>query len=125
MVEDCAVPVASMPAFIADFRALLDDAGLTYGMFGHADVGCVHVRPALDVTDPEHERLVRTVTDRVVDLVARYGGVLWGEHGRGFRGDVARSFLDSATIDLMRAVKRAFEPRRPAQPGQALPARRG
>ena len=42
-VEDCAVPVNRMTLFIAEFRALLDSAGLTYGMFGHADVGCVHV----------------------------------------------------------------------------------
>ncbi|MEL7157692.1 MAG: FAD-binding oxidoreductase, partial [Actinomycetota bacterium] len=69
-VEDCAVPVREMPAFIAGFRRILDDAGLTYGMFGHADVGCVHVRPALDLTDPEHEQLVRRITDDVTALVA-------------------------------------------------------
>ena len=118
MVEDCAVPVAAMPAFIAGFRRILDDADLTYGMFGHADVGCVHVRPALDLTDPRHERLVREVTDRVVELVAAHGGVLWGEHGRGFRGDVASSFLPAATIDIMRRVKTAFDPHDLLNPGK-------
>ncbi|MDH3681128.1 MAG: FAD-binding oxidoreductase [Acidimicrobiia bacterium] len=118
MVEDCAVPVAAMPAFIAGFRKILDDADLTYGMFGHADVGCVHVRPALDLTDPDHERLVRTITDRVADLVAQHGGVLWGEHGRGFRGDVVSSVLTPETIEIMRMVKTAFDPGDLLNPGK-------
>ena len=117
-VEDCAVPVAEMGAFIAGFRRILDEAGLTYGMFGHADVGCVHVRPALDLTDPAQATLVRTITDRVVELVARHGGVLWGEHGRGFRGDSAASFLDPDTIAIMERVKAAFDPQDRFNPGK-------
>ena len=117
-VEDCAVPVANMGAFIAGFRRMLDDAGLTYGMFGHADVGCVHVRPALDLTDPTHETLVRTITDRVVDLVAEHGGVLWGEHGRGFRGDSAAAFLSQETVTVMEQVKAAFDPEDRFNPGK-------
>ncbi|MEM7324280.1 MAG: FAD-binding and (Fe-S)-binding domain-containing protein [Actinomycetota bacterium] len=118
MVEDCAVPVANMPSFIAGFRSVLDGFGLEYGMFGHADVGCVHVRPALDITDPGHEALVRQVTDRVVELVAEHGGILWGEHGRGFRGDVVDSFLPPETVTIMRAVKRAFDPDDLLNPGK-------
>ena len=118
MVEDCAVPVAAMPAFIAGFRKVLDGFGLTYGMFGHADVGCVHVRPALDLTDPGHEAMVRAVTDEVVALVARHGGVLWGEHGRGFRGDVVDDFLEPSTIAIMRQVKTAFDPHDLLNPGK-------
>ncbi|MCP3991211.1 MAG: FAD-binding oxidoreductase [Actinomycetia bacterium] len=117
-VEDCAVPVRQMPAFIAGFRAVLDEFGLEYGMFGHADVGCVHVRPALDLTDPTHEVLLRTVTDRVVELVADHGGVLWGEHGRGLRGDSAAAFLTPETIELMRRVKAAFDPQDLLNPGK-------
>ncbi len=117
-VEDCAVPVAEMTSFIAGFRAVLDAAGVTYGMFGHADVGCVHVRPALDLTDPEHETMVRSITDSVVELVAKHGGVLWGEHGRGFRGDSVESFLTPETIHLMGQVKEAFDPDDRLNPGK-------
>ncbi len=117
-VEDCAVPVSRMASFIAGFRRILDDAGLTYGMFGHADVGCVHVRPALDLTDPTHETLVRTITERVVDLVDDHGGVLWGEHGRGFRGESAATFLDGATVSIMEGVKAAFDPEDRFNPGK-------
>ncbi len=117
-VEDCAVPVSSMSEFIAGFRATLDEAGVSYGMFGHADVGCVHVRPALDLTDPEHETMVRSITDSVVALLKRHGGVLWGEHGRGFRGDSVEQFLPEETIAIMRQVKAAFDPKDVLNPGK-------
>ncbi len=117
-VEDCAVPVASMQAFIADFRSILDRHGLTYAMFGHADVGCVHVRPALDTTDPKHEQLVSTVTAEVVEAVRHHGGLLWGEHGRGLRSAVVEDFLEPEVISVMRQVKSAFDPDDLCNPGK-------
>ncbi|MGZ0175666.1 MAG: FAD-binding and (Fe-S)-binding domain-containing protein [Acidimicrobiales bacterium] len=117
-VEDCAVPVAVMPEFISEFRKVLDDAGLMYGMFGHADVGCVHVRPAVDLTDSGQRGLVAEVTDKVIDLVTKYGGLVWGEHGRGFRGAHVDQVLPAATVVLMRQVKTAFDPRDIFNPGK-------
>jgi len=117
-VEDCAVPVAAMPQFIADFRAILDHAGLVYAMFGHADVGCVHVRPALDLIDAEHRELVGEVTARVVELVMAHGGIVWGEHGRGFRGAHVDDILAPSTLALMRQVKTAFDPNDIFNPGK-------
>ncbi len=117
-VEDCAVPVAAMPVFIEEFRQMLDGHGVQYGMFGHADVGCVHVRPALDLTDPDDETLLRTISEDVIALVARHGGVLWGEHGRGFRGEAAAAYLGSDALDVMRAVKTVFDPRDLFNPGK-------
>jgi len=117
-VEDCAVPVGEMSSFIAGFRALLDRRNLDYAMFGHADVGCVHVRPALDLTDPGHHRMISSITDEVIDLVAEHGGILWGEHGRGFRGADSARLLSPEVIELMRAVKEAFDPEDLLNPGK-------
>ncbi len=117
-VEDCAVPVAEMPAFIAGFRRVLDARGLRYGMFGHADVGCVHVRPALDPLAADHDRQVKEITDDVVALLARHGGILWGEHGRGFRGQYASDFLPDRTLQIMRALKTVFDPTDLFNPGK-------
>lgn len=117
-VEDCAVPVDHLPAFIAEFRALLDGHGLTYGMFGHADVGCVHVRPALDPTSLDHQQLVATITAEVVALLDRHGGILWGEHGRGLRSSVVDSFLPADVMTIMRTVKTAFDPDDRMNPGK-------
>lgn len=86
-VEDTAVPPENLAAYIREFRELLDEEGLEYGMFGHVDAGVLHVRPALDLTREDHARLVRRVSDRVVALTRKYGGVLWGEHGKGVRSE--------------------------------------
>jgi FAD/FMN-containing dehydrogenase/Fe-S oxidoreductase len=115
-VEDCAVPPHRLEEFVAGYRNLLDSHGLSYGMFGHADVGCIHVRPALDLYDVSHERLLRTISDEVHALVASFGGVLWGEHGRGFRGEYLD--LDDDTVRRMRQIKTAFDPRNILNPGK-------
>lgn len=117
-VEDCAVPVAEMPTFISSFRQLLDDAGVTYGMFGHADVGCVHVRPALDLAHADDRDRHAQLSRDVAELVHAHGGILWGEHGRGFRGETCRDVLDARTIELMRRVKTIFDPQDLLNPGK-------
>lgn len=118
MVEDCAVPVSAMVDFIADFRNALDRFGVDYAMYGHADVGCVHVRPSLDISDPTHESLVKQITAEVTSIVRAHGGILWGEHGRGFRGDAATELLSPDTIALMRRVKSIFDPADVFNPGK-------
>ena len=58
-------------------------------MFGHADAGVLHVRPALDLTEPADESLLREVSDEVAKLTQKYGGLMWGEHGKGYRSEYA------------------------------------
>ena len=76
-----------------EFRALLDGLKLDYGMFGHVDAGVLHVRPALDLCDPQQEVLLRQVSDQVVALTAKYNGVMFGEHGRGYRSEYGPAFF--------------------------------
>lgn len=59
-------------------------------MFGHVDAGVLHVRPALDMCDPQQEVLMKRISDDVVALTAKYGGLLWGEHGKVFVQNIAR-----------------------------------
>lgn len=117
-VEDCAVPPESLPAFVAEFRAILDRHGLAYGMFGHADVGCLHVRPALDMTDPLDAALIRSISDEVASLTRKYGGLLWGEHGRGFRGEFSPLFFGPELYAELRRIKAAFDPHGILNPGK-------
>ncbi len=107
-IEDCSVPPASLGHFVKQFTKILDRHGLAYGMFGHADVGCVHVRPVMDLTEEKDVQLVRQLSDEVSQLVGSYGGVLWGEHGRGFRGEY-RGISDDL-YKSMREIKTAFDP---------------
>ncbi|PTY36906.1 FAD-linked oxidase [Saccharospirillum sp. MSK14-1] len=120
-VEDTAVPPENLADFIMDFRAVLDREGLTYGMFGHVDAGVLHVRPALDMKDEASLARVRLITDEVVKLVQKYGGLLWGEHGKGVRSEFAPSFFGDLYPELQ-AIKRAFDPHNQLNPGKIATA---
>ena len=84
-VEDTAVPPEHLADYIREFRALLDRYGIEYGMYGHVDVGCLHVRPALDLKNPEEEGWVRDISDEVRNLLKIYKGVMRPAHGRDIR----------------------------------------
>ncbi|BBI62920.1 hypothetical protein HSBAA_42260 [Vreelandella sulfidaeris] len=116
------MPPEHLADFIAEFRAALDARGLSYGMFGHVDAGVLHVRPAIDMKDPEQEKLIRAVSDEVAALTQKYGGLLWGEHGKGVRSEYAPTFFGELYPSLQR-VKAAFDPYNQLNPGKiATPA---
>jgi len=116
-VEDTAVPPENLAAYIREFRALLDHAGLSYGMFGHVDAGVLHVRPALDLTRDDHQPMVREISDAVVALTRKHGGVLWGEHGKGVRSEYVPEFFGDLYPSLQQ-IKRAFDPENRLNPGK-------
>lgn len=116
-VEDAAVPPENLADYIFEFRQLLDNMGLDYGMFGHVDAGVLHVRPLIDMKDHNAERIIREVSDKVVELTHRYGGVIWGEHGKGLRSGYAPTFFGKA-YPLVQQVKSLFDPRNQLNPGK-------
>lgn len=109
-VEDAAVPPQNLAAFVKGFRDILDAHGLAYGMFGHADVGCVHVRPALDMRRPGDAAAIRPVSDAVQALAAKHGGLIWGEHGKGFRGEYVPKIFGPRLYAGLCRIKAAFDP---------------
>lgn len=124
-VEDTAVPPEHLADYIAEFRALLDARGLSYGMFGHVDAGVLHVRPALDMKNPADEGLIREVSDEVAALTQKYGGLLWGEHGKGVRSEYAPTFF-GPLYPTLRRLKAAFDPHNQLNPGKiATPLKEG
>ncbi|KZC00512.1 putative FAD-linked oxidoreductase [Methylobacterium radiotolerans] len=116
-VEDTAVPPENLADYIAEFRAALDRRGLVYGMFGHVDAGVLHVRPAIDMKAEGAEALVREITEEVVALTRKYGGVLWGEHGKGVRSEFSPQVFGPLYPALQR-IKLAFDPRNQFNPGK-------
>lgn len=117
-VEDTAVPPEKLANFIMEFRALLDSYGLHYGMFGHVDAGVLHVRPALDMQQPESETLVREISDKVMQLTARFGGLMWGEHGKGYRSEYGPEFFGEQLFNELRKLKAVFDPNNRLNPGK-------
>lgn len=116
--EDTAVPPEHLADFIAEFRTILDSYELHYGMFGHVDAGVLHVRPALDMTNPADEILLRQISDRVAALTAKYGGLMWGEHGKGYRSEYAPSFFGDALYQEIQKIKAVFDPDNRLNPGK-------
>ena len=116
--EDTGVPPENLADFIMEFRALLDGHGLQYGMFGHVDAGVLHVRPALDLCDVDQEKLMHQISDEVVALVAKYGGLMWGEHGKGFRSEYGPAFFGESLFAELRRIKGAFDPGNKMNPGK-------
>ncbi len=117
-VEDTVVPPENLPAYVAEFRAILDAEGVFYGMFGHIDVGCLHVRPALDLTDPEDEARLQRISDKVHAAVLRHGGVIWGEHGKGVRAQYSPEIFGPRLYAAVRDIKLAFDPDNRLNPGK-------
>ncbi|MGB3255985.1 FAD-binding and (Fe-S)-binding domain-containing protein, partial [Buttiauxella gaviniae] len=119
--EDTCVPPQYLADYITEFRALLDSHNLSYGMFGHVDAGVLHVRPALDMTDPHQEVLMKRISDDVVALTAKYGGLLWGEHGKGFRAEYSPAFFGETLYEELRRIKAVFDPNNRLNPGKICP----
>ncbi|MEE6075349.1 FAD-binding and (Fe-S)-binding domain-containing protein [Avibacterium paragallinarum] len=121
-VEDTCVPPEHLADYISEFRALLDAHHLEYGMFGHVDAGVLHVRPALDLCDKEQVKLFKEISDQVADLTHKYGGLIWGEHGKGMRSQYGETFFTPELWQELRYIKTLFDPQNRLNPGKICTA---
>lgn len=117
-IEDTAVPPEKLADYIGEFKKILDSYHLTYGMYGHVDAGCVHVRPALDMQKNDDERLMLELSEKIVSLLEKYGGILWGEHGQGRRSVFAERFFGETLYAIVRQIKTLFDPHNQLNPGK-------
>jgi FAD/FMN-containing dehydrogenase/Fe-S oxidoreductase len=124
-VEDTAVDPAVLGAYTRRFREVLSAHGLSAGFYGHASVGCLHVRPFVDLTEPGQVLTMRAVAEEIRDLVLEFGGVNSSEHGDGLvRSEFNRAVFGDPLYAAMCDVKRLFDPDNRMNPGKitgALP----
>jgi D-lactate dehydrogenase len=120
--EDVVVPVSRIPELVAGVEALADACALTIVCFGHAGNGNLHVNILYHPDDADESARARAALPRVFELALGLGGALSGEHGIGLskRDFMARAF-DGATLEAMRAIKRALDPDGILNPGKLLP----
>jgi FAD/FMN-containing dehydrogenase/Fe-S oxidoreductase len=125
IVEDTAVAVADLPAYIAEFdRLLAERYGIDCVHYAHAGAGELHLRPLFDLHSPEGLAMFRGVATDVAALVKKYRGSLSGEHGDGrLRSEFIRFMVGDACYDLFRRVKQAFDPQGIFNPGKIVDAR--
>ncbi|MCB1351325.1 MAG: FAD-binding oxidoreductase [Rhodobacteraceae bacterium] len=119
-VEDTVVPPENLPAFVDEFLAVLSQNDLNFGIYGHVDVGCLHIRPALNIdARTDREKLV-AVSDAVYDLTRKYSGIFWGEHGKGVRGAYLRDWIGPEAYGAFQGIKAAFDPSGRYNPGKLV-----
>ncbi|MBV8176878.1 MAG: FAD-binding protein [Verrucomicrobia bacterium] len=110
VIEDTAIDPKDLPAFVQEFDKILSRHRLSAVHYGHAGSGELHLRPILNLKDPEHRRLFRVVATEVAQLVKRYGGSLSGEHGDGrLRGEFLPLMVGEKNYALFRVIKRTWD----------------
>ncbi len=119
-IEDAIVPPENLTNFVIELKQLLDGYNLQYAMYGHTDVGCIHVRPALDMTDPNDKNMIRELTTHVVSLCDKYHGILWGEHGKGYRGEFVEHTFGDVLYPILQHIKSMFDPDNRMNPGKLV-----
>ncbi|HUR55166.1 MAG TPA: FAD-linked oxidase C-terminal domain-containing protein, partial [Gemmataceae bacterium] len=122
-VEDAAVAPERLPEFAARFRDILHRHGTDGTFYGHASVGCLHIRPVLNLHDPADVVTMRRIMEDVTDLVLSFNGALSGEHGDGLvRSEWNRKMFGPVVYEAFRRVKRGFDPGNVLNPGKVVDA---
>ena len=120
--EDVVVPVSRIPELIEGLEQLSASSGIPIVNFGHAGNGNIHVNLLINPDDPKQMAAADDCLDEVFGLVLRLQGTLSGEHGIGMvKRNHIRQELDPTGLQLMRDIKRQFDPNNILNPGKSLP----
>ena len=122
IVEDTAVDVRDLPAYIAEFDALMRDKyHIECVYYAHAGTGELHTRPLFNLKTSEGLRMFRAVAEDIAALVKKYNGSLSGEHGDGrLRGEFIPFMVGPECYELMRGIKKVFDPQGIFNPGKII-----
>jgi FAD/FMN-containing dehydrogenase/Fe-S oxidoreductase len=120
-MEDTAVRVEDLPAYIRDIEALCARYGVRCVYYAHASVGELHLRPELNLTVHEGLEMMKAMAVDVADIVKRYRGSLSGEHGDGrVRAPFLERFFGREMIALFERVKDIWDPHGIFNPGKIV-----
>src|SRR5437764_4259709 len=118
-IEDAAVRPAQLPDYVRGLQSIMKPLGLTASYYGHAASGLLHVRPVLDMHSAADLNKFRQVADETSALVRQFKGSLSAEHGVGIaRNEYIRDQLGNQLLEVMREIKRAFDPKNIFNPGK-------
>ena len=121
VIEDTAVDVQDLPAYIRDFNEILKKHGLYSVHYAHAGSGEIHLRPIINLKTVEGNRLFRTIAEEIATLVKKYQGSLSGEHGDGrLRGEFIPQMVGERNYALFKEIKRTWDPQNIFNPGKIV-----
>ncbi len=111
VIEDTAVAPERLPAYMQDFREMLDRLHTSCVFYGHISTGELHLRPILNIKTAEGRKLFRDIATETALLVRKHKGSLSGEHGDGrLRGEFIPLMYGPEVYRLMQEVKRTWDP---------------
>jgi FAD/FMN-containing dehydrogenase/Fe-S oxidoreductase len=120
-VEDTAVDPEKLSEFIGRFLAVLKTHQTTAGIYAHASVGCLHVRPVINMKTEEGIQKFERIAQEISDLVLEFGGTVSGEHGDGLvRSPFLRQMFGDTIYEAFREIKRTFDPLNILNPGKIV-----
>src|SRR5690606_8798541 len=121
VIEDTAVDVHDLPAYIAEMNDVLKKHGLYSVHYAHAGSGELHLRPIINLKNTEGVKLFRTIAEETADLVKKYRGSLSGEHGDGrLRGEFIRKMIGDHNYQLIVQLKQVWDPHNIFNPGKIV-----
>ncbi len=121
VIEDTAVHVNDLPAFIAEFNQILKKYELFSVHYAHAGSGELHLRPIINLKTSDGIGLFRTIAEEIATLVKKYKGSLSGEHGDGrLRGEFIPQMVGAHNYELLKALKKAWDPQNIFNPGKIV-----
>jgi len=122
-VEDTAVAPAKLPEFIKRFREIITRHDAIAGYYGHCSVGCMHIRPLIDLKEASEMKKMVSIADAISDLVLEFNGAMSGEHGDGLaRSHFNQKLFGTVLYEAFRQVKRVFDPKNLMNPGKIVDA---
>jgi FAD/FMN-containing dehydrogenase/Fe-S oxidoreductase len=122
-VEDTAVAPEKLRDYIEQFLEMIHRHNTTAGVYAHASVGCLHVRPVVNLKTEQGVRQFESIATASADLVLRFGGALSGEHGDGLvRSPFMEKMFGSTLYEAFRHIKRTFDPDGILNPGKIVDA---
>jgi FAD/FMN-containing dehydrogenase/Fe-S oxidoreductase len=120
-VEDTAVQPKDLAKFVARFREIFARHGVNGAYYGHCSVGCLHIRPAIDIKNARGIQQVREIADEITDLVVEFNGTISSEHGDGrARSPFLERMYGPKIMQAFRELKRAFDPENRLNPGNIV-----
>ena len=120
-VEDVSVAPEKLALFMQKFKDCLKSHNKEAGIYGHVGSGCMHVRPYIDLREPQELQLMQQLMEQVSDLVLEYGGAMSGEHGDGLvRSWLNQKMFGDTLYQAFREVKGAFDPENRMNPGKVV-----
>jgi len=120
-VEDTAVAPEKLRDYIDRFMAIIKKHDTVAGVYAHASVGCLHVRPVVNMKTEAGVRKFEAIANDISDLVLEFGGALSGEHGDGMvRSPFMRKMFGDRLYEAFRDIKRTFDPNGIFNPGKIV-----